>query len=322
MKISVIGKLRKKNPEGPDPVGPVAPEDLDTEGAEEAGSPEPDLPGEHGDLEHAITRYNAVYTEVSDNGLSLFRQRDRSVDLIKFIEVLVNSIANTPKSFATDFQEITANRRDFREVEEIARLEIENARRAVLTGGAGAGAGVAVVGVAPTAAMWVATTFGTASTGTAISTLSGAAASNAAVAWLGGGALAAGGGGMAAGNALLALAGPIGWTIAGAGVLTSVVLITGNKISSRRKRQEKLEDIKRNTASLEVSNERIVDLLHRTTELREKLAVGYGESLNLFGADYLALSAPQRDQLVALVNNTLACSAMLKEHIEHDAAAE
>lgn len=46
-------------------------------------------------------------------------------------------------------------------------------------------------------------TFGSASTGTAIATLSGAAASNATLAWLGGGALAAGGGGMAAGAAVL-----------------------------------------------------------------------------------------------------------------------
>jgi len=45
--------------------------------------------------------------------------------------------------------------------------------------------------------------FGTASTGTAISGLSGAAATNATLAWLGGGSLAAGGGGVAAGAAVL-----------------------------------------------------------------------------------------------------------------------
>jgi hypothetical protein len=44
---------------------------------------------------------------------------------------------------------------------------------------------------------------GTASTGTAISTLGGAAASNATLAWLGGGAVAAGGGGMAVGTLVL-----------------------------------------------------------------------------------------------------------------------
>ncbi|MGW8444460.1 hypothetical protein ACWGXJ_26515 [Paenibacillus sp. S33] len=42
--------------------------------------------------------------------------------------------------------------------------------------------GVAAFG--PTVALAIATTFGTASTGTAIATLSGAAATNAALAWL------------------------------------------------------------------------------------------------------------------------------------------
>lgn len=46
-------------------------------------------------------------------------------------------------------------------------------------------------------------TYGVASTGTAISTLSGVAASNAMLAWLGGGSIAAGGGGIAAGTAVL-----------------------------------------------------------------------------------------------------------------------
>jgi hypothetical protein len=46
-------------------------------------------------------------------------------------------------------------------------------------------------------------TLGTASTGTAIATLSGAAATNATLAWLGGGALSAGGFGMAGGLAVL-----------------------------------------------------------------------------------------------------------------------
>jgi hypothetical protein len=47
------------------------------------------------------------------------------------------------------------------------------------------------------------TVFGAASTGTAISTLSGVAATNATLAWFGGGALAAGGAGMAGGAAVL-----------------------------------------------------------------------------------------------------------------------
>ena len=52
------------------------------------------------------------------------------------------------------------------------------------TGAVGIAAGIAVAALTPTVAMGVATTFGVASTGTAISALSGAAATNAALAWL------------------------------------------------------------------------------------------------------------------------------------------
>jgi len=59
-------------------------------------------------------------------------------------------------------------------------------------------------------AMTIALTYGTASTGTAISTLSGAAATKAAAAWLGGGSLATGGGGMAAaGSSILVTGGTV-----------------------------------------------------------------------------------------------------------------
>ncbi|GHU07204.1 hypothetical protein FACS1894151_01190 [Spirochaetia bacterium] len=62
----------------------------------------------------------------------------------------------------------------------------------------------AVAGVSTALGTWALVgTFGIASTGTAIGTLSGAAASNAILAWLGGGSIAAGGGGMAVGTAVL-----------------------------------------------------------------------------------------------------------------------
>lgn len=77
--------------------------------------------------------------------------------------------------------------------------DLKTANRQILIGSASTGAGAAVT----CGAMWVATTWGTAGTGTAISSLSGAAASNAALAWLGGGTVASGGGGMAAGAAVL-----------------------------------------------------------------------------------------------------------------------
>lgn len=81
----------------------------------------------------------------------------------------------------------------------MGQYDLETANRAAAAGLAGVGAGAAF----STGALSLAMIYGTASTGTAISTLSGAAANSAAMAWLGGGSVAAGGGGAAAGSAVL-----------------------------------------------------------------------------------------------------------------------
>ena len=83
--------------------------------------------------------------------------------------------------------------------------------------GTGVGGGVAVAGGSILTAL--ATTFGTASTGAAISSLSGVAATNAVLAWIGGGTIAAGGGGMPLGSTILGLMGPVGWGIAGLSIV-------------------------------------------------------------------------------------------------------
>lgn len=272
--------------------------------------------------EEAVAEYNGAFVAMNDKGLSLLRQRERSTDLIEFVELLVNSIANTPKTFETDFDEIAAQKLQFLDAEEFARKDLEAARRSAAGAGAGFTAGAAVASMAPTAAIWVATTFGTASTGTAISTLSGAAATNAALAWLGGGALAAGGGGTAAGSALLALAGPIGWTVAGATLLASIALFAKKKLENREAKQEVLTAVKRNSALVKGMDAQIDYLLQRTASMRDLLIKSYGEALKFFGADFRALTVPQQSQLAALVNNTKACAALLTKRIEQGADDE
>lgn len=268
--------------------------------------------------EVAIAEYNGAFTSMNDKGLSLLRQRERSTDLIELVELLVNSIVNTPKTFETDFADIDIHKAQFLAAEEFARKDLEAARKSAAGAGGGFIAGAAVASMAPTAALWVATTFGTASTGTAISALSGAAASNAALAWLGGGAVAAGGGGTAAGGALLALAGPIGWTVAGATLLASIALFTKSKFDNREAKQAALTSVKQNTALINGMDAQIDDILRRTASLRELLLQSYSEALRYFGADFLALSAPQQSQLVALVNNTKACAAQLNMRVKQD----
>lgn len=266
----------------------------------------------------AVLAYNLAYTEMSDAGMALHIVRHQTSDLIAHIENLINSVAASPKEFETAFEEIRRDRENFSAVLSSRFNQLEEAKKATMSAGAGAAAGMAIVNVAPTAAMWVATTFGTASTGAAISTLSGAAATNAALAWLGGGALAAGGGGMAAGSTLLALAGPIGWTAAGAIVLVSVTLFAAKDRRNQNEQREFLARVKDNTTAVQLDAARTRDLLARSRALKDQLADSYDSCLAYYQANFADLEPAQQLQLGALVNQTTACSQLLNHTIAQE----
>ena len=82
-------------------------------------------------------------------------------------------------------------------------LELRNLRNVFSSAANGILVGVPIGAVITCGAMGLVSVFGTASTGTAIGSLSGAAANNATLAWFGGGSLKAGGFGMAGGNFVL-----------------------------------------------------------------------------------------------------------------------
>jgi hypothetical protein len=267
------------------------------------------------ELMDSTTQYNDAYTQMNDNGIQLYVERCRDIDLIENVETLVNSIANRPKEFDKSFSEIVSNREQFKGTCDFAKREIQDARKAAGGAGAGLAAGASVAFMGPTAAMWIATTFGTASTGAAISTLTGAAASNAALAWLGGGALAAGGGGMAAGNALLALAGPVGWTIAGASLLGSIILFSKKKMQTNKEKSEEIERVKKNTESVNEMNGNILAELKECRNVRTELKNSWQSSLAMFNGDYTSFTAEQKAELGALVNNTRVLSVKLNEVI-------
>ena len=266
-------------------------------------------------LQESVTEYNDAYTIMNDKGVQLYVERSRAVDTISFVEGLVNSIANRPKSFDAEFEEILTNRKKFTDSCEFANRELLDARKAATGAGAGLAAGASVAFMAPTAAMWIATTFGTASTGAAISTLSGAAATNAALAWLGGGALTMGGGGMAAGNALLALAGPVGWTIAGATLLSSILIFTAKKTKLNKQKNQEIQAIKRNIELVREMDAIIDMILSETAMARAGLNDMFTRALPLYGADYLSLAEEQKYLLGALVNNTKALAALFGKTI-------
>ena len=107
------------------------------------------------------------------------------------------------KSKAKEYEFLTEIDIKQEEIAEMKQIDMKasDAAKVLAVGG-----GFAAIGLAgtPVLVTSLVTSFAAASTGTAISTLSGAAATNAVLAWLGGGAIAAGGGGVAAGATVMA----------------------------------------------------------------------------------------------------------------------
>lgn len=249
----------------------------------------------------------SVNTKINELGIC----DEALYNALSIIQNQFDMIRNVPSDTMTKYQKIKKVRLTWKQHVDKINEDYETAKKAnVGMGAAGAGLGASVVFLGPTAAMGIATTFGVASTGTAIAALHGAAATNAALAWLGGGALAAGGGGMAAGNALLALAGPIGWAIAGISILGSGLLFW--KALSEKKRLEEIFLLisKRDKTSYELAivelNERINRITAETLKLQAAIM-----TIGTFGTDYNKMSEEQQYTLGAYVNLMNASTQLL-----------
>lgn len=247
------------------------------------------------DAEKALGKTNKAIEELGKHTSALFISLNE-------IQTLFDRIRNIPQEDKLKYEELKTIRLNWKQQAENIELEYKKSEvKAAGQGMAGVGAGVAVAALGPTAAMGIATTFGVASTGTAISALSGAAATNAALAWLGGGALAAGGGGMAAGSAFLALAGPVGWAIAGIAIISSGLMFWKTKND-----KQKLENIytlisKRDIKSYELAT---VELYERISRIKNEVIMLSEaiEKIKTFGTDYHQMSESEQYELGSYVN--------------------
>lgn len=265
--------------------------------------------------ERARNKYNATIERVNISCENLYRSRVESQECIIKIQDLINSIANTPKEFNSRFARVKAAIKQFKQTEKYAEESLKASKRAGANVAAGVATGTTVASLAPTAMIWAATTFGTASTGTAISSLSGAVATKAALAWLGGGALSAGGAGVAGGEALLALAGPIGWGIAGASAAISASAVS---IKNKQIADKVIDEAKTITMAGAELNETVavIDNLKTETDLLlGKLKSQLDAFSGVVGSDYEALSTDVQLGLGSMVNKTLSIAELLNKTV-------
>ena len=267
----------------------------------------------------AISCYNEEADNLANKSIELYQVRDKAIKVVKIVEERINKLANKPKEFETKLEEIDVEIQNFEDKQIAISQSIKEAELA--SGSTAATASLSALGVTvatlgPTAAMGVATTFGVASTGTAISSLTGAAANSAALAWLGGGSVAAGGGGVAAGNAFLALAGPVGWGIAGVMLTASV----GAGVVANRKNEEVAKEAIEEQKKIELLARQLKEKVIEVTELielTEKQTEGiYLANLSLTGMDYSLFTEDEKYKAGNLVNSTLSLTAMINKEIK------
>lgn len=268
------------------------------------------------DLKTASAIHQKTFDEAIKCSVNLHSQKAFSKRVLIELENYINTLTNTPKNFSKTIGEIKINRIKFEA--EINELQIESSTvekisKSILGVGVTAGAGVATF--APTAAMAIATTFGTASTGTAIATLSGAAATNAALAWLGGGALVAGGGGMVAGESVLALAGPAGWVIGGTLLLGSGIFASCKNKQIAEKAESQTVKVKEETAHLIRIKVKIEALLKEIQKMNLHLGSLTKQFVALGITNYKNFSDEQLNLLQVMLNTAHSLSAKLCEKV-------
>lgn len=266
------------------------------------------------DYNNAVERYENVADDLAKSTQALYDLRKIAIVHVKYVEQHINQLANTPKEFAVELHKINTEVTTFENKEDEIKEAEKQAKAA--EGGSGAGAtlsalGIAVATMGPTAAMGVATTFGVASTGTAISALSGAAANSAALAWLGGG-------GMSAGTAFLGLAGPVGWTIAGVAGAAAI----GSGIYANHKNKETADKLLLERQNVEVLirkfNVKNAEVAALTEATQTQIDGVQRANAAVTGADYSQFSHEEKMQAGLLVNMTLTLAQMINKELELD----
>jgi len=118
-----------------------------------------------------------------------------------------------------------------------------------------------------------------------------------------------------AGNALLALAGPVGWAIGGTALVGSAFLLGHKNAEIAEKTTQEAAKIKAKIATLKAAKEEIAKLL----TLTQQHADGVNTRLNFLKIDapnnYQHFSNQQKLELATLINNIQALSKLLNKKL-------
>lgn len=265
------------------------------------------------ELKNAINNYKEHIDELNPKGEKLHGIKSQdTVNLLSEIEEYLEQLSGAPQEFEKTVYKLASVQHNY--VQEYRDLKDEHDFNPAdhIGNGSGTLAAGAAASFAPTALISIATTFGTASTGTAISALSGAAATNAAVAWLGGGAVAAGGGGMGAGGIVLAGAGPVGWVVAGGFAIGTAVKVSNDNSKAVKEYSEYAARVEKTNSELKAKiNEVSLTIERLIQEIRYSRKILW-ELKEVAPSSYAYFNDDNKKLLGNLINHVQMISALMK----------
>lgn len=232
-----------------------------------------DLENKVAQIEEIKSNIEKVSLDNQQKACQLYGSRKKSLSLLQRLDKYVHNVDYCPEAIIKGCDRALLSMKNIKEAADFEASELSNGTfqndKTAFAGAAGVVAGGLTATVGPTAAMAIATTFGTASTGTAIASLGGAAATNAALAWLGGGAVAAGGAGMAGGATFLAILGPVGWSIAGLTLVGSTLFSRKRNNKEIQKVQEEIDKLQKIMGSLNSAKDRLDSIIAKTEQYND-----------------------------------------------------
>ena len=267
-------------------------------------------------FDEANKEYELAYSDMNRSGEALFKEREASVVLIEKIEILINSIAASTKTFDKEIREIIVCKNQFKDARAFGKERMQAKLESFVIAGSGVAAGAAIAALSPSTMTWMATTFGTASTGRSISDLSGAAKDKAVKAWWGGGAKSKGGRGIKGGQDLLGSALDVGLTTGLISIFSAVNYFQEKKQRIIKGKAAELAKLTDSIYSLKRITQRMDSLAKQTISLRIELDKYYDGLRSLQGCDYRKLTPDEKSRLGALINNTKSLAASLTTVIE------
>ncbi|MGW2777390.1 helix-turn-helix domain-containing protein [Streptomyces olivaceoviridis] len=224
----------------------------------------------HAEITEKVAQRSKITQELGE-AFNQVHDTARDEFFLRFVE-LAESISGAPEPERPSEEEIESTGETPAAIRvEAMSVGIANAIRDAAAGAAAGAVGAAAGGAAAYGAFTAAALFGTASTGAAISTLSGVAATNATLALLGGGTLAAGGAGMAGGILLLT-----GMVAAPAAALAAAGFYVLRQRRTKKEEERLRTEVEVAEAALDQSQQgfdTMTDVLHRATAIMEYVSV-------------------------------------------------